>query len=361
MGCRIACMEPGGHSLFCGSPSASRSIFKGVDQASSEPGELALTVPSASADAAAFDLPPALLEELWLASEPAICGLTKFEFSDVLAVVGARHHYNQPPATDPTLSQQTAFYRTLRLPELALAQACALGRESAWQSFFGIYRAPLTEAAIAITGSATLGHDLADSLYAEFFGLSAREGERRSPLASYSGRGTLLAWLRSTLVQRHIDHHRRTHREIPLEVIEGGERDTAPAASTTPLPAELDRLTRAVARTLEALAPEDRFLLTAYFLDRQTMLQIARLLHVHEGTVSRRLKRLTEDLHKQLLRQLQAGGLSRAAAEEALGADPRDLEVNLRALLEKSEPEPSDDTTPSSQHPTTPNPQPAAR
>jgi RNA polymerase sigma-70 factor (ECF subfamily) len=361
MGCRVACMELDGDSLYCGSSSAGRSIFEGVDQASSETGELTLTLPSAGDDAAVFDLPPSLLEELWLASEAATCGLTKSEFSDVLAIVGARHQYNQPPETHPILAQQTAFYRTLRLPELALAQACALGHESAWQRFFNIYRAPLTEAAIAITGSATLGHDLADSLYAQLFGLTAAAGERRSPLATYSGRGTLLSWLRSILVQRHIDHHRRTHREIPLEVIEGSEADAAPVASATPLPAELDRLTHAVACTLEALAPEDRFLLTAYFLDEQTMLQIARLLHVHEGTVSRRLKRLTADLHKRLLQYLQAGGLSRPAAEEALGADPRDLEVNLRALLQNTDPQPIVDPALSSKHATTRNQQPATR
>jgi RNA polymerase sigma-70 factor (ECF subfamily) len=361
MGCRIACLEPDGDSLFCGPPSGGRSIFESVDQASSEPGELTLTLPSTGDEAAASDLPPALIEEFWIASEAATCGLTESEFNDVLAIVGARHHYNQPPETYPTLAQQTAFYRTLRLPELALAQACALGHESAWQRFFNIYRAPLTEAAIAITGSDTLGHDLADLLYAELFGLTTPAGERRSPLASYSGRGTLLSWLRSTLVQRHIDHYRRTHREIPLEVIEGSETDTAPIESAIPLAAELDRLTHAVACTLEALAPEDRFLLTAYFLDQQTMLQIARLLHVHEGTVSRKLKRLTADMHKQLLRQLQASGLGRLAAEEALGTDPRDLEVNLRALLQNSEPEPLADPAPSDLRPTARNQQPATR
>jgi RNA polymerase sigma-70 factor (ECF subfamily) len=361
MGCRVACMELAEDSLYCESSSAGRSIFEGVDQASSEPGELTLTLPSAGDDASAFDLPPALLEELWRASEAATCGLTKSKFSDVLVMVGIRHQYNQPSETHPTLAQQTAFYRTLRLPELALAHACALGHESAWQRFFNLYRAPLTEAAVAVTGSATLGHDLADSLYAQLFGLTAPSGERRSPLATYSGRGSLLSWLRSILVQRHIDHHRRTHREIPLEGIEGSETDAAPASVTTPLPAELDRLTHAVACTLEALATEDRFLLTAYFLDEQTMLQIAQLLHVHEGTVSRRLKRLTADLRKQLLHYLQAGGLSELAAEEALGVDPRDLEVNLRALLQSSEPQPIVDPTPSSKHVATLNQHPATR
>ena len=110
------------------------------------------------------------------------------------------------------------------------------------------------------------------------------------------------------------------------------------SACTGPLPAELDHLTHAVSRILEALSPEDRFLLASYFLDQKTLLQIAPLLQVHEATVSRKLKRLTSDLHKQLLRNLQSGGLSKRAAEEALGVDPRDLEINLRGLLQTSQP-----------------------
>jgi RNA polymerase sigma-70 factor (ECF subfamily) len=312
-------------------------------------------------------LTPALIEELCPISEAASCGLTQAEFSAALTAVGAKHHYNQPSEIRSTAAQQIAFYRTLRLPEFALAQACALGREPAWQRFFSLYRVPLTQAAIAITGSATLGHDLADSLYAELFGLATPGGERRSPLASYSGRGSLLGWLRTTVAQRHVDHHRRTYRETPLEAIEGSEAAASPTASTMPLPAELARLTHAVASTLEGLPPEDRFLLAAYFLDRQTLLQIARLLHVHEATVSRKLKRLTADLRKQLLHNLQSGGLSRRAAEEALGADPRDLELNLRSLLQTSQPQPFSDRAshvkpvPSDQHTSTGNQQPSAK
>jgi RNA polymerase sigma-70 factor (ECF subfamily) len=268
------------------------------------------------------------------------------EWAEALEGIGARCNHNQPVGCDPTRSQQLAFYHSLRLPELALAHACALGRDAAWERFLAFYREPLTHAAIAIAGSATLGHELADSLYAELFGLSTREGEagpeRRSPLASYSGRGSLLGWLRTTLSQRHIDHHRRTHRESPLEMVEATAAAAAPA--TCPVPGELSRLTEAVTKTLAGLDPESRFLLAAYFLDRQTLLQIARLLHVHEATVSRKLKRLTGDLRKQLLRHLQTDGpngeppaLSRRAAEEALGTDPRDLEINLRRLLQPSQ------------------------
>jgi RNA polymerase sigma-70 factor (ECF subfamily) len=282
-------------------------------------------------------LPLALSEklshELWTTAEATTCGLTVEEFAATLSTVGTKLNFGQPPATHPDVAQKTAFLLALRLPELALAHACALGREVAWERFLNTYRTPLTQAAIAITGSATLGHDLADSLYSELYGLREQAGERRSPLASYSGRGSLLGWLRTTLAQRHVDHHRRTHRETPLDTLDV----PAPAPNAPPISSELQNLTQAVARTLQALPSQDRFLLSSYFLDRQTLLQIARILNVHEATISRRLKRLIADLRKQLLHNLQSGGLSKRAAEEALGNDPRDIEINLRTLLQTSQ------------------------
>lgn len=276
-------------------------------------------------------LPVSLIQELWLAAEAETCDLTLEEFSITLASVGAKFNYGLPSGTQPHAAQKTAFFRSLRLSEFALAHSCALGREAAWQRFLSLYRASLTQAAIAITGSSTVGHDLADSLYSELYGLRQVDGQRNSPLASYSGRGTLLGWLRTTLAQRHIDHHRRTHRETPLDTLD------VPAPTPSAIPAELTRLTHAVACTLQGLLPEDRFLLSSYFLDRQTLLQIARVLHVHEATISRRLRRLVVDLRKQLLHNLQSGGLSKRAAEEALGTDPRDIEINLRNLLQTSQ------------------------
>lgn len=290
---------------------------------------------AASAAPRVSGLPIDLLHELWRTAEAESCGLTQEEFSSALAAVGTKLNHGLPPTAAPDPAQRAAFFRSLRLSELALAQACALGRELAWQRFFDLYRTPLTQAAVAIAGSATLGHDLAESLYAELYGLRQVGGQRQSPLASYSGRGSLLGWLRTTLAQRHVDHHRRTHRETPLDTLDAPAPEPAPSA----VPAELAHLSHAIARTLNSLNAEDRFLLASYFLDRQTLLQIARILQVHEATVSRRLKRLVEDLRKQLLNNLQSGGLSRRAAEEALGTDPRDvgIEINLRALLQTSQ------------------------
>jgi len=276
-------------------------------------------------------LPLSLVHELWRTAEAETCGLSVEEFGGVMASVGAKVNHGLPPGAIPDSSQKAAFFRSLHLAELALAHACALGREAAWERFLGRYRASLIQMAISVTGSATLGQDLADSLYAELYGLRETAGERRSPLASYSGRGSLLGWLRATLVQRSRDHHRRTHRETPLDSLD------SPAPPASEMPAELARITAAVARTLRGLGAEDRFLLAAYYLDRQTLLQIARMIDVHEATISRRLKRLADNLRRQLLENLIAGGLSKAAAQEALGADPRDIEINLRKLLQTSQ------------------------
>jgi RNA polymerase sigma-70 factor (ECF subfamily) len=281
--------------------------------------------------------PPHVLDELWRRAEAEACGLTREEFSQVLATVGAKLNHGLPPGTGADQNQKANFFRGLRLAELALAQACALGRDTAWERFLGLYRSGLTQAAIGITGSATLGSDLADSLYAELYGLRQVDGERRSPLASYTGRGSLMGWLRTTLVQRFRDHHRRTHREEPLDDFDTPAAQTdAPAAGTAALMA-------ALGPTLEGLGGEDRFLLVAYYLDRQTLLTIARTLGVHEATISRRLKRLVMDTRSLLLENLRAAGMSAAAAGEALGADPRDLEINLRALLQNSQSAPFSD------------------
>ena len=311
-------------------------MLRNVDAAAPKPDELA--VPdgtNARAAGALFlelpELPEKLLEELWISSKAEACGLGRGEFGSILASVGAKHNFGLPAGTEARSKEREAFFLGLHLDELALAHGCARGKEAAWVRFLQLYRWGLTQAATAITGSSSLGAELADSLYAELYGLRETGGERRSPFASYSGRGSLQGWLRTTLVQRFRDHYRRTHRESPLE-----EMDCA-APLAAAVVTELQTLTDAVARTLGKLKAENRFLLAAYFLDRQTLREIARTLQVHEATISRRLKRLAEDVRKDLIRNLCRSGMSKRAAEEALGVDVRDLEINLRGLLQSSQ------------------------
>ena len=270
-----------------------------------------------------------ILHPLYATSNAPTYNLTQIEFETVFP----------SPEDVEFLTSLNPLYRN----DYILAQACAHGHNHAWEHFLALYRQPLTRAAIAIAGNH--GEDLADALYAELYGLTAKADEnnipiRKSPLASYKGRGSLIGWLRTTLAQRHIDHHRKTWREQPLE---DPENPVAEPVGTMPEPAtseDTGLLSKAVQYTLANRTAEDRFLLAAYYLDQQTLLQIARLLRVHEATISRRLHRLIEDLRKDILRSLQSLGLSKRAAVEALGADPRDLDQlssNLKKLLQTSQ------------------------
>ncbi len=79
--------------------------------------------------------------------------------------------------------------------------------------------------------------------------------------------------------------------------------------------------------TLSTLDAEERFLLSTWFLDQSTLLEISRIIRVHEATVSRRMQRLTARLREELLGRLQSNGTSRPAVEEALSVDPRDIGI----------------------------------
>jgi RNA polymerase sigma-70 factor, ECF subfamily len=277
-------------------------------------------------------LPEMLGEALWRAAEAELVEVSKAEFAQALEAIGAKDNFGLDPGKRANERQREMFWRALHLEELAIARGCALGRESAWGRFLARYRDQLTRAAVEMTGSAALGEELASALYSELFGLTEREGKRWSPLLGYSGRGSLMGWLRAVLAQRRVNQYRKIGRETVLDEIE----PAAPASEQVE-PERLEDLQVALKMTLSTASAEERFLLSAYYLDQHTLDEISRVLRVHVATISRKVKRATERLRKQLLRTLIARGLSRRAAEEALGTDPRDVEINLRKLLQKSE------------------------
>jgi RNA polymerase sigma-70 factor (ECF subfamily) len=283
-------------------------------------------------------LPEMLGEELWRAAGAELVEVSRAEFAEALETIGARDNYGLDSEKQANERQRERFWRGLHLEELAVARGCALGRESAWRRFLEQYREQLTRAAIEMTRSAALGEELASALYSELFGLTEREGRRWSPLLRYSGRGSLMGWLRAILAQRRVDQYRKIGRETEL-----GEIEPAAAVSEQLEPEQLGDLRVALKMTLSEASAEERFLLSAYYLDQHTLHEMSRVLRVHEATISRKLKRATERLRKHLLRTLKARGLSRHAAEEALGTDPRDVNINLRKLLQKSAGDPIPD------------------
>jgi len=272
----------------------------------------------------------ALFAELFNRSDAAKYGLAPGEWVRILAGIGAKY---LPP--DAGQEQALELYRSLRVEELALARGCAAGNEAAWQDFLLRYREKLYDAAGAIAREDSAAREQADSLYADLYGTSTRDGERVSKLNFYMGRGSLEGWLRTVLAQEFVNRYRRGKRLVSLEEKEeAGVQFVAPAPqAAAPVDARLEAATD---QALAALAAEDRFILAAYFLDQRTLAEIAQTLGVHESTISRKLGKITAGLRKQTLSGLRQRGMSKRQAEEALEADVRDISLDLRGRLQET-------------------------
>ncbi len=233
---------------------------------------------------------------------------------------------------DASPESASEFCAALRLEELALARACAAGSEQAWRDFINRYRQKLHHMALHITRDGATAAELADSLFADLYGVNARDGVRRSKLVFYTGRGSLEGWLRTVMAQEFINRYRKQKRTVSLEE-QTEEGVQFAAAVPEPVCATDQRLETATDEALAELSAEDRFTLASYYLDGRTLAEIARTLGLHESSVSRRLDRLSTSLRKRILAGLRAQGMSHAQAAEALETDVRDLGLNLRSRL----------------------------
>jgi RNA polymerase sigma-70 factor, ECF subfamily len=269
-----------------------------------------------------------VVAELYEKSRGQELGLTRESFAHILQEV--RTKYLPETASQ---AETLALYSSLHVEELVLARACAAGEERAWQAFVTRYREKLYEIATYIAKESASSHELADSIYADLYGIRERGGERLSKLASYMGRGSLEGWLRTVMAQEYINSYRRRRRLVSLD--EEAEQGVQFVAAASPPARAVDpRLRAATDEALSELSPEDRFVLASYYLDSRTLAQIARILRVHESTISRKLDKLAAGLRRRVLAGLGQRGMSRRQAKEALEVDVRDLEINVRTVLQ---------------------------
>jgi RNA polymerase sigma-70 factor (ECF subfamily) len=271
-----------------------------------------------------------LLAELHAKSGCEKFRMTRESLAEILCEVGAK----STTAAGSEGELRTLFLN-LRVEELALARACAAGNNSAWELFLTRYREKLYLSALRIAREDSAARELADSLYADLYGTSTREGQRISKLASYTGRGSLEGWLRTVLAQEYVNRYRRTKLLVSLdEESEEGAQFRAPDPEEV-CSGELEVTTLEVAtdEALASLSVEDRMILSAYYLDERTLAEIARMLGVHESTISRKIDKLAKSLRKQILAGMMRRGMARRQAEEALEMDVRDLQLDIRRRL----------------------------
>jgi len=310
--------------------------------------------PASIAPRIPVSLAPAV-ERCWRrAAAPAEWNLRYLQFQAAIESSVA-HRFSSEPLNHGAAIHADAktigsYLESLHVSDLALACACSNGGDAAWEFFIAQYRPELYRAARAICGASAgdaAARELADSLYADLYGLRERDGRRKSLFDYFHGRSRLGTWLRAVLAQRYVDEIRRSRKTDSLEDESGAGKEilAEPARRQSPAarePIDTERsdylaiLQASLTAALAALAPRDRLRLAYYYADDLTLAQIGKLLGEHQATVSRKLERTRRDVRKHVetaLRQQRklAAEQIKLCLEYAQGEWPFDLTRALRA------------------------------
>jgi RNA polymerase sigma-70 factor (ECF subfamily) len=252
------------------------------------------------------------VDSLFVRSGASNWKLTRAQFTAALERSVAKR-FLEDVATRERLEQ---YLDTIHVEDLVLATACMEGSEPAWEHFLGTYRGCLRAAAGSITKGGRAGADaqeLADSLFAELFGLVDGKRGEASLFRYFHGRSSLKTWLRTILAQRHIDRLRQSRRWESLER-EDGEAQEPVSPQSVPAPSPDPHRSRYLGRFLDALTvcldtlnPEDRKRLELYYAREKTLAEIGRLLGEHESSASRNLERARRELRTKVEECLRTG------------------------------------------------------
>jgi RNA polymerase sigma-70 factor len=238
------------------------------------------------------------------------------------------------------------FLSSLNADDLCLAAACAKGDDTAWEDFFREYRSYMVSVARTMTQDAGAAEQLADSTFAELYGLRESGGARVSKFSFYSGRGSLRGWLRAVVFQLSADHHRQSSRLVQTEEPEDMDRIAHAAEKpekrqTTDLDYVRERYREAVVaslrRAIEDLDTRERLLLAYYYYDEMTLREIGHLFDVHEATISRWLTKVQKRIRKLVEKGLARDhGFNRREVAEAVELAAEQLDITVGDYLLES-------------------------
>jgi len=245
-------------------------------------------------------------------------------------------------------SQKSAaeFLASLNANDLCLATACAKGDDAAWEDFFREYRSYLVSVARTMTQDAGAAEQLADSTFAELYGLRESGGARISKFSFYSGRGSLRGWLRAVVFQLSADHHRQSSRLVQTEEPEDMDRLAHAADRPERRPASdldyvreryRDAVAQSLRRAMADLEPRERLLLAYYYYDEMTLRQIGHLFEVHEATISRWLTKVQKRLRKLVEKGLvRDHNFNRREVSEAIELAGEQMDITVGDYLLES-------------------------
>jgi len=245
-----------------------------------------------------------------------------------------------------------AFIDELQADDLCLIVACERGDEKAWTDLVERFTPTVRSAARSASSNEDAAEDLAQSIWAELYGLRARnDGRPASKLAYYSGRGSLAGWLRAVVAQLAVDSFRKQSKLVQTEEdaefdrlaqeVHVAEGRPALAGMQNPEESMSNRfaqteMQQALSKSVQELNAEDRLLVKLYYFDNLRLREAGAVLGVHEATASRRLTRIQTELRKQVSEiLLSEKGWTKAEAERAFAEVGQQLDTDLEALLNR--------------------------
>lgn len=205
-------------------------------------------------------------------------------------------------------AEVTRFLDSLHAADLALAIGCRDGDAEAWRHLVSTYRAPVDAFARAVLGNPSRASEIADSLWADLYGLRSHDSQRRSPLEHYGGRSSLMSWLRVVVTRLEADQWRATRRMEVLDEERDGNSSVLIDATDSPDPDRarlISALERSLRGALNALSPDDRLRLSYYCVQNLTLAQTAALIGEHESSASRNLARARTAIRDRVTRTLR--------------------------------------------------------
>lgn len=252
---------------------------------------------------------------------------------------------------DPQAVRETVddFIDKLQADDLCLIVACEGGDQKAWNDLVERFSVTVRSAARSASSNEEGAEDLAQSIWAELYGLRVgKDGKPAGKLAYYSGRGSLAGWLRAVVAQLAVDQHRKQSRLVQTEedsdfdrIIQqgkdesnwsghGGVVDPEREVSTKLAGAQLQK---ALSASINQLSAEDRLLVKLYYFDGLKLHEAGALLGVHEATASRRLTRIYADLRQCVEGILMEQGWTSPETKRAFSEVALHLEADIEPLL----------------------------
>ena len=252
---------------------------------------------------------------------------------------------------EPDRNAVKQFVDEIRADDLCLIIACEKGDEKAWEHLVANFDSTVKSAARKISPNNDDAEDLASSIWAELYGLRQdAEGNKKSKLGYYSGRGSLAGWLRAVVSQLAIDEYRKQSRFVQIEESREFENLAEESSNHTGNdrvvhhaddPEELltrEQTTRDVSLALkhavEQLEPEDKLVMKLYYFDDLKLKDIGAMFGYHEATASRKVVRIQSDIRKLVEKKLRADhGWNESEVKRYLSETASKLGITVEKLF----------------------------